>query len=174
MLRDKTAAGATPGHRKAPFPRRHLIALISLGLALGLGLSLVSGGDVKAHRKTIPVALPLAPATDIEEPDEGSWVAGNDEKPAENWQDITVNPGDNLSVLFARAGLSDADVHHIVRKAPQGKSLTRLYPGEHIGFLIDDTGGLAALKRRYVPEPDYGPRQYLRRGDRLRARPERR
>jgi murein DD-endopeptidase MepM/ murein hydrolase activator NlpD len=70
----------------------------------------------------------------------------------ENWQDVRVNPGDNLSLLFARAGYNDTDVHHIVSRAPHGKTLTRLYPGEQIGFLRNREGnGLAGLRRVSSP-----------------------
>jgi murein DD-endopeptidase MepM/ murein hydrolase activator NlpD len=117
-------------------------------------LLLAPSSDVEAHRKAVPVALPLMAATktDASEPVES---AGDSELVAspntETWKHITVNPGDNLSLLFARAGLDDSDVHHFVSRAPDGKALTRLYPGEHIGFLFDDAGALAALQRTKSP-----------------------
>ena len=143
MLKARPASGATPQPDSVQFPRRHIAALATVGVVLVLGLIFAPAGDVAADRKVIPVELPLAPPTVVVEPEPEVVV--------ENWQDITVNPGDNLSVLFARAGLNDADVHHIVRRAPEGKGLTRLYPGEKISFLINDEGRLSALKQIKSP-----------------------
>ncbi len=143
MNRASQATGATPRTEPSGFPRNHLVAAALCGVFLILSLAILPGNEVEAHRVSIPVTLPLAPPTDIpEEP-----VV---EEP-ETWTDLVVNPGDNLSILFARAGLTDTDVHHIVRKAPEGKSLTRLFPGEQIGFQLDDEGRLASLRRVKSP-----------------------
>ena len=142
MLRQARASGATPVERPV-FPRRHAVILIALALVTGLGLLAAPSSEGVADRKAIPVELPLAPPTEVVEPEPPPVT--------EKWLNVTVNPGDNLSVLFARAGLGDADVHHIVRKAPEAKSLTRLFPGEKLGFQLDDTGALTALKRSKSP-----------------------
>ncbi|MDJ0878868.1 MAG: peptidoglycan DD-metalloendopeptidase family protein [Halieaceae bacterium] len=106
-------------------------------------MAFAPGKDVADSRNVVPIALPFDAPTEIpEEP-----VAAEPQQ----WVDITVNAGDNLSLLFGRAGLTDTDVYHVVRKAPQGKTLTRLYPGEKFGFLLDDDGRLAALKRIKSP-----------------------
>lgn len=136
-------SGATRPSEYTGFPRNHLVAAIWLGVVLVLGIAVAPGNEVVAQRKAIPVQLPLAPETEIA-------VEVEVEAP-EQWLDLEVNPGDNLSKLFARAGLNDTDVHHIVRKAPGGKTLTRLFPGEHIGFQLDDNGRLAKLKRVKTP-----------------------
>jgi murein DD-endopeptidase MepM/ murein hydrolase activator NlpD len=143
MNRAIQETGATPRTDQYGFPRNHLVAAALCGLFLVLSLALMPGNEVAAQRVSIPVTLPLAAPTDVpEEP-----VI----EESETWTDLVVNPGDNLSILFARAGLTDTDVHHIVRKAPGGKTLTRLYPGEHIGFQLDDEGRLARLKRVKSP-----------------------
>lgn len=62
------------------------------------------------------------------------------------WEEFVVRSGDNLSLLFKRAGFSDADVYRIVHTAPQGRSLERIYPGQSLKFLRDEKGGLAAVR----------------------------
>ena len=143
MTRAKQQSGATRRPEPAAFPRNHMVAAIWVAVVLLLGLAVIPSEEVAAQRTAIPLKLPLAPPTEI--PEEPVVEA------PENWVDLVVNPGDNLSILFARAGLTDTDVHHIVRKAPGGKALTRLYPGEHIGFLLDGDGRLSKLKRVKSP-----------------------
>ncbi len=143
MTRENQQTGATRPPEHPSFPRRHLFVAACCGIALTLLLALVPSDDVSASRQLVPVTLPLQAAPDIPEEPEPPIL--------EQWVNLTVNPGDNLSLLFGRAGLTDADVYHIVRRAPEGKSLARLYPGEQFGFLLDDEGHLAALKRIKTP-----------------------
>ena len=126
------------------FPRHHLIVASTTLLALLALVALVPGSESKAKRQQIPIELPLTDATINAEADEQAT-------PIENWEDVSVEAGDNLSLLFARAGFNDADVYHVVNKAPGGKSLTRLYPGEHIGFLSNAEGELRGLRRVMSP-----------------------
>ncbi len=143
MTRVTPPSGATRAPEYPRFPRRHLVVAAIGAIAVTLLLALVPSDDVSASRAVVQIALPLeAPSKIPVEP-----VADV----PETWVDITVNPGDNLSLLFGRAGLTDTDLYHLVSKAPQGKSLTRLFPGENIGFLLDDDGRLAALKRVKSP-----------------------
>ncbi|MEE4191379.1 MAG: peptidoglycan DD-metalloendopeptidase family protein [Halieaceae bacterium] len=136
-------AGATSAPEHSGYPRRHLAVAAIFAVAVTLLLALVPSEDVSASRAVVQIALPLEPPSEIptepvaDEPD--------------TWVDITVNPGDNLSLLFGRAGLTDTDLYHLVSKAPEGQSLTRLFPGENIGFLLNDDGRLAALRRVKSP-----------------------
>lgn len=62
------------------------------------------------------------------------------------WEEFIVRSGDNLSLLFKRAGFSTSDVYQIVHTAPQGRDLERIYPGQSLAFLRDESGGLAAVR----------------------------
>ena len=153
MARLTQQRDATSDPEQAGYPRQHLIIAAVCGLALVFLLTLIPSHDVSAHRTAIPVELPLSGPTEI---------PAEPEPEPEKWVDVTVKPGDNLSLLFARAGLTDADVYHVVKRAPEGKSLTRLYPGENVGFLFDDEGWLLGLRRIKSPlETEY----YRRHGD---------
>ena len=66
-------------------------------------------------------------------------------EPAVIWHDETVRNGDNLSLIFARAGFSDRDVY-AVTQADGGKALRKIFPGEEIAFLAADDGVLQAVK----------------------------
>ena len=56
-----------------------------------------------------------------------------------------VGNGDNLSLIFARAGFSDRDVYEVTR-ADGGRALRKIYPGETIAFLSSSEGDLQAVK----------------------------
>ena len=66
------------------------------------------------------------------------------------WRNFTVGDGDNLSVIFNRAGFSDTDLYRVARDNDD-RSLKRIYPGETIGFRADSEGNLLAL--RHVQSP---------------------
>jgi murein DD-endopeptidase MepM/ murein hydrolase activator NlpD len=67
--------------------------------------------------------------------------------PAEQpWLDQVVKKGDNLSLIFQRAGFNKGDVHQVVTGSAEGKSLARIYPGQIISFQADASGELAAVR----------------------------
>ncbi|MEE4145040.1 MAG: peptidoglycan DD-metalloendopeptidase family protein [Halieaceae bacterium] len=67
--------------------------------------------------------------------------------PAEQpWLDQVVKKGDNLSLIFQRAGFKKGDVHQVVTGSAEGKSLARIYPGQIISFQSDASGELAAVR----------------------------
>ena len=67
--------------------------------------------------------------------------------PAEQpWLDQVVKKGDNLSLIFQRAGFNKGDVHQVVTGSAEGKSLARIYPGQIISFQSDESGELAAVR----------------------------
>ena len=67
--------------------------------------------------------------------------------PAEQpWLDQVVKKGDNLSLIFQRAGFNKGDVYQVVTGSAEGKSLARIYPGQIISFQADASGELAAVR----------------------------
>lgn len=56
-----------------------------------------------------------------------------------------VKAGDNLSVIFDRAGLSPRDVYLISRSKPQSPLLSNLYPGYKLEFFLDEDSSLESL-----------------------------
>ncbi len=58
---------------------------------------------------------------------------------------MTVKNGDNLSLIFSRAGLSPQQLHQVLSLGKEAKVLTRLFPGDKLRLNITDDKQLAAL-----------------------------
>ncbi|MFV8819768.1 peptidoglycan DD-metalloendopeptidase family protein [Haliea sp. E17] len=67
-----------------------------------------------------------------------------------HWDEETVRSGDNLSLIFKRAGYNMQDVYNVT-SSPDGNELTRIYPGQTIAFQGSDDGQLLAV--RYEKNP---------------------
>ncbi len=63
-----------------------------------------------------------------------------------NYHDFTVRKGDNLAVIFKRAGFSAQTLHKLVNSDKHTKKLTNIHPGEVLSFAKNADGELAALK----------------------------
>ena len=96
-------------------------------------------------------ALPgqVAPAPLAPEQDASAVAAATAAAPA--WEAFPVRSGDNLSLLFKRAGFSSADVYRIVHSAARGRDLERIYPGQSLAFRRDAQGRLAAVRHTIDP-----------------------
>lgn len=66
------------------------------------------------------------------------------------WQSVKVKNGDNLAILFKRAGFSAQTLHKITSVGKQTKVLTKIHPGQTIAFGSDKDGTLQQLK--YAPD----------------------
>jgi murein DD-endopeptidase MepM/ murein hydrolase activator NlpD len=62
------------------------------------------------------------------------------------WNEQVVRSGDNLSLIFKRAGFDTRDVHRVVSESEHGKGLARIYPGQTIAFQADNSGQLAGVR----------------------------
>ena len=71
--------------------------------------------------------------------------------PQQPWVERVVKSGDNLSLIFKRAGYNDRDVHEVVSQSRDGKSLGRIFPGQTIYFQANASGELAGV--RHVKSP---------------------
>ncbi len=159
----KKPRGATAIHQdKQGLPRSYLLAGLTLA-AIALTVYLLPAEE------TAPVAVATEeepvqpePVEAVQSPTEPTPAAPT---PAESaWRDQTVGKGDNLSLVFKRAGFNDRDVYRFVNKAPEGKSLGRLYPGQTISFLSDDSGELIGVRHQ---RSDLETITYSREGDKF-------
>jgi murein DD-endopeptidase MepM/ murein hydrolase activator NlpD len=87
-------------------------------------------GETPAPAAVNPVAAPLGQA-----PADGD----------DNWRTVTIKPGDSLSLIFGRNGLSARELHEIMSLGKETRALTRIFPGKEIRFLVDGEGRLEAL-----------------------------
>lgn len=57
---------------------------------------------------------------------------------APQWKEFTVQNGDNLSILFKRAGLNDRSIYELFSDAKDAKDLRNIRPGQKMAFLVED------------------------------------
>lgn len=62
-----------------------------------------------------------------------------------DWQQVQVKSGDSLAKIFSRLGLTAKNMHEVLATGEPAKTLTRIFPGEEISFLIEDDR-LSALR----------------------------
>ena len=61
------------------------------------------------------------------------------------WNDVTVRRGDNLSLIFNRAGFSDRDVFEVTSNDSK-IALRKIFPGQLIGFAANEEHQLVAVR----------------------------
>jgi len=89
------------------------------------------------------VTAPTEAGTHPAQTDPDQQSSGPAEQP---WLEQVVKSGDNLSLIFQRAGFNKRDVHQVVSESEHGKSLAKIYPGQVVAFQSDDEGKLAAVR----------------------------
>lgn len=62
------------------------------------------------------------------------------------WLTLTVQSGDNMSLLFQRHNLSRSDLHRILRLGGDVKKLASLQPGQEVRVLTDENNGIQSLR----------------------------
>ena len=152
MSRKPAPRGATPlKTMETPLHQRPVVWAATLGaLLLVMGLSLSGSRESATPAAEVTSAPELAPelAASIEDP-AGPVDEAVEPPPAPpklpEWRDYKVRNGDNLSVVFARAGFTDTDLYRVAA-SNGGQSLRKIYPGETIGFQRDQQGGLLAMR----------------------------
>ena len=131
-----------------PRPYRWAGAAVLVCFAIAIALPPSEETEIQAPLESL--ALP-----EIIEPDIAPAVDTFTEQPPlpveEPWDEQTVRSGDNLSLIFKRAGFNDRDVHRVVSEAKDGKGLARIFPGQTIAFQAGESGELVAI--RHVKSP---------------------
>lgn len=140
-----------PGFATFTLPRLALTrAQVMMGLALAGCVAIAIG--LSAPREKAPAqsepAAPLYPVPTVAapEPTPAASPAKAVVPEAAPWIEQTVRRGDNLSLIFKRAGYDNRDVHRVVTESEHGKGLARIYPGQTIAFRAEDDGTLAGVR----------------------------
>ena len=141
--------------------RIHLIAVVVLVLFIAAVTTLSPDQtpetlDVASNQATETAA----PDQQITSPDAPPVVEVV--PPTPRWIDQTVRSGDNLSLIFKRAGFSDRDMYRVVNSAEHGKGLGKLYPGQTIAFQTGPDSSLEGVRHVISPLESI---TYLRDGD---------
>lgn len=153
----KTAPrGATPlAQPTTALHRRPLVWLVTMGSLLGvmaLGLSGPQDSVPQDKEQNVPPhAVKPAESERVQQPTLNPEDASVSALPPElPWRKFTVRDGDNLSLIFNRAGFTDTDLYRVAA-ANSDQSLKRIYPGEVISFQAGVEGELLAV--RHVQSP---------------------
>lgn len=158
---DRKAGGHARKRREHGTIYRRLA--LALGGCLIVAGFLVSGppdnaaetrsGSTETMVLTLPTPAPAGTATPLTtrpevpfeplaryhaEDDNAEPVATPPEVPELPWLNVTVAPGDNLSLIFSRLKLSRRDLHDIAQLDHKEGHLRRLRPGQLLRFLIED------------------------------------
>ncbi len=103
------------------FPLTHLLGVLTALVVLLMLLFWPQAPEKNLQQTRYIIEMPDTPA----EPEAEAAVL--------NWEETTVRPGDNLSILFSRHNLSAADVIEIAAVAP--KEAIQLKPGQTLHWV---------------------------------------
>lgn len=127
------------------------IATASYGL---LQSGLDKAIPLEDERITMNLAIPIQPpAPEADKPDRAEPEAKTQpaimaeetiEAAAEHWLSHQIKPGENLSLIFSKHGLSHKTLHEILTTGEK-KTLSALYPGRIIRFMLAEDGRLEKL-----------------------------
>ncbi len=147
MFAAKKARGATANRDKIEFARQHLLVAAGAIACIALTAIFLPSNDVEANKaEPLQKLLGVQAHTPLTETAEAVEVVAEPTPPEPPWQDYIVEKGDNLSLIFRRAGFSDKDIYAITKQAPDGKSLTHIFPGQTISFQKAESEELVALR----------------------------
>ncbi len=148
----KTPRGATRLPAESPWTARHyrpvavgLVALFAVVLLVWNSPDAPAPATAPDAAEILPALAAAAPEPEVSEPPTQAPPP-----PPPEWHKQTVREGDNLSLIFARAGFSDRDVYEVTR-TDGGRALRKIFPGQTIAFLTDREGQLQQV--RHVESP---------------------
>ena len=136
-------------------PRGHLLAagVLSAGLVALLGSNSPSDSAITSipsqnipgleiqgtETQATPIAVPAVESI-IHTLAAAPEPIGNQvvEPEAPQWKEFTIQNGDNLSILFKRAGLNDRSIYELFSDAKDAKDLRNIRPGQKIAFLVEN------------------------------------
>ena len=146
--------GATRLQDNAPLAldrERLLWGGVSLLVLVLLSQLFIGAFDSTTEDETLLAPDPLVNATAQVAWDavtEGQVLEPNE--PPIVWNDMAVRTGDNLSLIFNRAGFSDRDVYDVT-SSKKGGALRKIFPGQLIGFAANEDNTLVAV--RHIESP---------------------
>jgi len=147
---------------KKHFPRQHIIAATGLSVALLATLSVLPDDSAHGELMRAEQLMILDASDDMSVNEAGEVLAaageqGNELAAAEEpaWTEVEVQPGDNLSGIFNRVGLSPRDLHRLLDSSEDRNILDRLHPGYQLAFYIPESGELQELQVLTSPLDGY-------------------
>lgn len=126
------------------FPRTHVMALSSLCVVLA-GITALPSDEASATRKVETIDLPVHFDDDAISVDTLTEIPSPKVNEELTLKTITVKSGDNLSLIFKRAGFNDKVMMQVLNSTKEAKQLASLYPGHQLEFAIDDENQIQRL-----------------------------
>ncbi len=157
------------------FPKKHFFLICGVATVVLGFMALLPSEKVEARRSEIPLSIDAhqAPAsaldtlsskeemaespsnqsidnvdiTQIEKAKQAADALLQKEKETlGSWVSEVIKPGDNLSALFKKQGLSASDVYLITSTPEVGKLLSEILPGQTLEFRINSAGELTQFR----------------------------
>lgn len=143
------------------YPKRHLLAASGIAALLCLTLIIYPSREVEAKKTFISIELEAQALEEVTEPlsntnalneqqtlntaKEIDTESGTPISSFQYHQNLVVENGETLSVLFARAGLGNSLLHSILSNNKEAKRFTQLKVGQVLSFEFDEKQELKAL-----------------------------
>lgn len=135
-------------------PKKHKLLILGLVSAI-IGLALLPSEKATASKDNSAKALEIGKRYELQVKvdDNEKLTELNSEQaaaklPEYDLVDHQVRNGDNLALIFKRAGFSAQTLHKLINTNAETRKLTKIHPGEILSFATADDGSLAQL--RYV------------------------
>lgn len=135
-------------------PKKHKLLILGLVSAI-VGLALLPSEKATASKDNSANALEIGKryelqvkVDDNEKLTELNSQQAAAQLPEYELIDHEVRNGDNLALIFKRAGFSAQTLHKLVNTNAETRKLTKIHPGEILSFATAEDGSLAQL--RYV------------------------
>ena len=143
--RGASPRGATPIERvpARSLQRHHLTLGVLLGGSVLLSVGFLQSSDTTGH--IVANGNDLSAETSLQDIVVTATRIPDARDLLPPWHEEIVRSGDNLSLIFARAGFSERDVYQ-VSSADGGRALRKIFPGETIAFLKDESNELVKVK----------------------------
>ena len=135
-------------------PKKHKLLILGLVSAI-VGLAFLPSEKATASKDNSANALEIGKRYELQVKVDGNekLTELNSEQAAEklpeyDFVDHKVKNGDNLAIIFKRAGFSAQTLHKLINTNAETRKLTKIHPGEILSFATAEDGSLAQL--RYV------------------------
>jgi murein DD-endopeptidase MepM/ murein hydrolase activator NlpD len=137
------------------FIRNHLFLASFLALILIVVSILITEESAHGDRLQQTPLLGVSDVRDLhtQEQSEGlqAEMVGPERPEGHGWTELVVAPGDTLSSIFSKVGLSAQELHRVIDTSGEMSVLNRLFPGYQLSFYMPEPGHLQQLQVMISP-----------------------
>lgn len=143
-MRKRVKAQATRSQASRLRARSLSFSVHGIALVVACVVAAIAFGVPLERTNNKPVLQPLSSALDqiqldlqLPEAASSSLLEPESESRGEDWQTVIIEPGDTLSRVFARLGLSSDDMYALLAAGSEARTLERLFPEQVLKLRID-------------------------------------